>query len=293
MTFGYYKVFVMVSIAVMASPIFSAVDVFTPDRGRIIPDTWEVGQMGGVFQNPVQLMAGPHRATLRVDTAQDRFGYSQWSLGLKATVLGSVVGLGYLNYGSQDLVSTTRNNQTQRIQESGTFGDTIHSWALGVASGIGDNFEVGGNIDYTIKTIDRSQASQIAVGAGFRYSVTNEFAVVGYSRRLLQTPFRWGGVSETPSSGMSFGGEFRTAYTTILGYISDRGVRVNGELPIVPELSLTAGYAGGNTERYSLGTILKLSAYAIQYIHTGYTDSTLGLSQDMVGVAININDFTQ
>ena len=59
------------------------------------------------------------------------------------------------------------------------------------------------------------------------------------------------------------------------------------------EFSLTGGYVTGDAERYSVGTILKLGDYAMQYVHTGYSDSTLGLSQDMIGVAININDFTK
>ncbi len=293
MMFGRYKYAILVGLIGYGAALSAATPVFIPERGLIVQDTWETEAVGGIFQNPAQLLTGLSRTIVRVDGSQDGLGYSQASVGVRVKWSDIALGVGYSRYGSQDLVRTKQNSATMRIEEDGNFGDLIQQFSLVAATEISPVFHVGVDVDSISKTIDTTTATQLGIGVGMRYLVGGNVWVSGYWRRALQNHFEWKTIEESSPGAPSVGVEYRPSFATIVGYLTDGGFRLAGELPVSLELSLTGAVITGASERYSVGTILKLGDYALQYIHTVYGDSILGASQEMIGVAINIDDFTQ
>ncbi len=293
MTFVHFKAAVVGGLFWGITTLSAAVPVFIPERGAIVPDTWETESIAGIFQNPAQLLTGLSRTIMRVDGSQDGLGVAQSSVGVRLKWTDIAVGAGYSRYGSDDLVRTARNSTTSRVEEAGNFGDLIQQFSLTAATEISPEFHVGMNVDAISKTIDASTATQLGLGLGMRYLLGGDVWVSGYWRRALQSHFEWGNVEESSTGAPSVGLEYRPSFATIVGVLNDGSFRVAGVLPVSHELSLTGAVITGASERYSLGTILKLGDYALQYIHTGYADSVLGASQEMIGVAINIDDFTK
>jgi hypothetical protein len=295
MIFGRYKYGVFVGLLGWVTIVSAAVPVFIPERGAIVQDTWETESVGGIFQNPAQLLTGLSRTIVRVDGSQDGLGYSQASVGCRMKWSDIALGVGYSRYGSQDLVRTARNSTTARIEEAGNFGDPIQQFSVVAATEISPVFQIGVDVDAISKTIDTSTATQLGIGVGLRYLMASDVWATGYWRRALQSHFEWGTLEESSPGAPSVGVEYRPSFATIVGYLdlADGGARLAGEFPVSLELSLTGALITGASERYSVGTILKLGDYALQYIHTVYADSVLGANQEMIGVAINIDDFTK
>jgi len=294
MIFDRYK-WVLVAIGMgYAGAIVAATPIFIPERGAVIPDTWETAPIAGVFQNPAQIASGLTRSVVRVDGSHDGMGYSQATVAMRTNWDELSLGLGVSTYGSSDLVRTARNSETSRIEESGTFGDQMQQISVVIASELEPGLRVGVNIDAISKTIDTTTGAQLGIGIGGQVCVADQWWISGYWRRAFQSPLKWGKYTEESSGGLpTIGVEYRPAFATVMGYLGENGFRLVGELPISLELSVTGAVAMGATQRYSVGTILKLGDYAVQYVHTAYPDATLDVSQDMIGVAININDGTK
>ncbi len=273
------------SLAIMA-----ATAPFIPQRGIVFPETWADAAIGGIFQNPAQLVSGYSPSLVRIDTAQDFLGYSQYSVSLMGHIDEVALGAGYYVFGAQDLVHSQRNSLTGRIEEGSGFGDVFQQFSAVAAREFDTGLEVGINLDVISRTIDTTSATQFALGVGARIPLYSGLWMTGAWRRLLQKNLTWGQTSESTVGLPVVGVEYRPAGISLGIQSSGTRTQCFGDVSVSPDLSIVGDYVMGESSRYSVGTIIRMGGLSVQYSHVGYLDSVLATTQELIGMTVNLDD---
>ncbi len=259
-------------------------------RGQDRWDPFGTQPMGGVFMNPAQLGLGYVDASVRLDTATDYLGYTQFAIGSIFRVRPVTFGIGYGLMSANDFVRTGRNAVTDRVEDVGGFADAAHHVTLGVATALDNGVVIGANLDYRARMIDTTSGSQWSAGFGALVPLSRSLYGVGYWRTLVEGPIKWStGQTEFTTSTPVWGLLYRPAQGSVgLELYGDR-VRVYGEWFWVRELSVHGEYVSG-VSRYAVGTSLHLGTVSLTYAHAEYGDTDLSVAQDMIGIMVKVDD---
>lgn len=243
-------------------------------------------EIGYVFQNPAGLAeASEHQ--LKVENAQDFFGYQQLNLSYLFPTSWGNWGVGYYTLYASDIVRTSKS-EGARPTETGTFGQTFQNYVIAYSKKWNPTWQFGVQLKGQLQTLDTQTAQSFGADVGVIWTPTSFFWASGYTQNLFNTGYSWSTGAQDP---------FSTSFVTAVGVRGALGqaeistdwtyYKAKGEWALTPQFRLIGGYLLNpqtSYGRYSYGTALDLGPCSLQYLHLSSQDELLSNSQDIIGL---------
>jgi hypothetical protein len=257
----------------------------------LTPELFEGRQMGreigGVFQNPAQISQA-NRAMVKLDSSQDFFGYADVTVGTVVPLTFGVAGLGYHWFGTTGIPEVERINGEKPVQ-TGSLNHGFTTYTVSYGYSVSQRFHLGAHVRYVEQVLAGDSASGYYGDLGVLWDVSDYIWLGGYTEYLSGLKLNWEGSAQSESVNRNVVLEAGVNYHPLFvkSTLDDTHRRLRFEWQAHSKFSLLTDSVWLNTMdhlRYGYGALIEFDGFALSYLHLHYTESDLGLSQDLFGI---------
>ncbi|MCP4050425.1 MAG: hypothetical protein GY730_06945 [bacterium] len=278
------------------SLIIARTDVFTPEKGFIIPNMLngfkKDQEIGSVFHNPAGI-AGSLNHQIKLDTSHSFIGYNYASIAYLMPVRDITMSIAYLSFYANDLLRT-RYIQDARPEITGTFGHSNQLYNFAAASNINEKLKLGLSVDYMKQSLDSDYADTWIADLGLIYQFLPYGWLSIYSKNLYHSNYQWKKSEQIEHLTKKYTLEtiFEINKSILIlskdNYYSKTGINfwLSDNFSIIADVVLNNSF---NVSRYSYGAIISAGSLAIQYSHVSFLVEAINIDQDFLGISFKFS----
>lgn len=270
-------------LAHLGTPVLGATDAFVLENNPLLPMLFtssDQSPASGIFQNFAKITSS-NTSCLTISTGQDFYGYSFLSVGYATTFKALTLGMGYQTLFASDIPKTQLTSDRPTLQ--GYIEHRLDLLRFSAGFHLTDFLQVAGSLSQSRQSLD-TYTGQLRYGDIGIWGIFDRFRCGVFTTHLVSYPQADSRISVELEYHASIGqigyGFYNAAYHSVYGAWRVVDVfELNGRVLADQK---------GKIASISLGPVLNLNNWSLQYLYTMYYAENLDSAYHMLGIKWNL-----
>ncbi len=277
--------------------IFAKTEPFILEYGAILPPSFlgqdENRKVTQVFINPAG-MSVPKKQTVKIDTAQDVFGYNFFSFAYAIPIEKFTLGIGYQNFNANDIPATSLSSSNGRPAITSYLLDENTRFTANIAYAFTPELFAGLGLNLFTENLAQTTISQGLFGtAGLYYQIFTDWQI-GVSYQFPLRALQQSLDLSTNYTNLAYSLNYEILGKFAFLQFGFLGQQINkiGFLEIIfsPSISLIGQNTWDNNWQnnyLAVGPIMDFNFFALQYLYVIISKEGLELPQNLFSLKFN------